>query len=359
MGKFTKHLSEKIHSLDKDYKRELYQTYLTGPEWRNVEMSEELGEFLGRNQSFYRFPFFKQIGVFWKVFFNSYAKAREHHTHTQLIFSEYMLMGLFIGINTTLEWGAKGLISLFFWPFLRKENNTAFQTQVAGTFKDYAQFIHSVPFYNYSYFKKLKELASAFWYSNGKSFADVITFAIVAIDFTARGIVSAPVGYWYNQEENQAAATTDIIVKKSSPESREIFEGKFKQQLTSINQECPDIKLIEDEPAYFRVSETKCLTYAYTRLRVPRYEGFETAVRILHTQGFKIAEIAGQNNIQVKCITDTQDLFESLSYQKIYSYKNGVNPQTFFALNVGTKTLSNAIQELDTVGAKIKLIHAF
>lgn len=64
--------------------------------------------------------------------------------------------------------------------------------------QDYAEFIHHTPFYNYSYLSKLGVLFSSFWNSNNKSFSDLISLVVVSVDFVAHGVISAPVGFWYN-----------------------------------------------------------------------------------------------------------------------------------------------------------------
>ncbi|KTC65658.1 Uncharacterised protein (plasmid) [Legionella adelaidensis] len=353
MGRFTSELSSRISQKDSKYKRPLFQTYLTALEWRNVEMAEEFGDFLGENKPFYMFPFFKQLLTFWKIFIKSYAQARKEHTHKEIIFSEYMLMSLFIGINTSLEWGAKGLISLLCWPLLSENNATSFQHYVASAFQDYGLFIHTTPFYNYSYFQKLTPLKNAFWNSEHKTLADCITFFVVSIDLIARGIVSAPIAYWYNQEADQAAPTSDIIVKKGKTSLADFSEG-----LSLLHQVNPNISLVDEDAPATRFSTKKQETYGYQRIRVPRYQGFLDAINTLHENGYQVAEIAGQKKVQIRCIS-SNDISGSDHYETIYTYQNSVKQHTFFALDVTAKNLQPTIEEIRSKDAEIKLIHAF
>ncbi len=374
MGKFLDRFSKKISATDKQYKRNLYQTYLTAPEWRNVEMSEEYAAFLKKDNPFYRYPFFKQLYVFWNVFFQSYAAARKEHGHLELIFSEYMLMNLFIGLNTTLEFAAKGIASLFLWPFLRTENKTEFQGHVAALFQDYAEFIHHTPFYNYRYFSRLGQLFSNFWQSTNKSFADVISLLAVSVDFLAHGIISAPVGIWYNQDENKAPETIDILVKASTDNEVDVeaFANEFRQKITAIAG-VSVVTANDQEQLFTRTSESpkNHRTYAYAHVRVPRYEPFQATVEQLTTAGIKVREIAGQQHIQFKCVVKG-DIPEQLQEResklaslrdctKLFSYQNGVDAgQTFFSLNVPTKRLKETVEEIQqTEGVHIKLMHDF
>ncbi|KTD68211.1 hypothetical protein Lste_1369 [Legionella steelei] len=373
MGKFLDQFSKKIAATDKKYKRKLYQTYLTATEWRNVEMSEEYAAFLQKDKPFYRYPFFKQIYVFWQVFFQSYWAARKKHGHLELLFSEYMLMNLFIGINCTIEFMVKGSISLFLWPFLSSENKTEFQRHIAALFQDYAEFIHHTPFYNYSYFSQLGKLFSNFWHSNNKSFIDVISLIGVTVDFLAHGIVSAPIGIWYNQEENKAPETIDILVKTFIDKDdidEETLKGGLRKKVAAI-EGVSVVTENEQEQLFARTNSEKHRMYAYARLRVPRYEPFQATIEQLTTAGIKVREIAGQQNIQFKCLVkgDNSEQLEERTSKlevlkgctKLFSYQNGVDQGiTFFSLDVPTKRLKETVEDIrQTEGVHIKLMHDF
>ena len=86
MGRFTRKLNDNL-SLDSTYQREQYQSYMTGPEWRNVEMVEEYAAFLKEGKSTFQFPYFRQILGLWRVMFHSYRAARQYNTHAEIIFS--------------------------------------------------------------------------------------------------------------------------------------------------------------------------------------------------------------------------------------------------------------------------------
>jgi hypothetical protein len=374
MGKFLKNFSNKA-SVTKGYQRPQHRTYLTATEWRNVDMSEEYAAFLQTKQPFYRFPFFYQLYLLWKVFFKSYAAARKESSHLELIFSEVMLMTLFVAINTTFEYAVKGLVSLLLWPFLPKKNSTEFQGHVAHLFKDYADFIHHTPFYNYSYFSKLGELFSNFWKSKRKSFVDVVTLLGVAIDFIVHGIVAFPVGFWYNKKENKEAETIDVLVKMSSDEG--ISEHSLDQELRQKIAGIKDVSIVEasgQERIFTRLSNKpeKHRTYVYAQLRVPRYEPFQSTVERLADAGICVREIAGQHHIQLKCLIkgDTSEQLhlreEALSQlpdcRKLFSYHNGIEQGlTFFSLDVPTKRLTKVVQDISTKmeGTSIKLMHDF
>lgn len=82
MGKYLDDLNRKlIITHPSDYYRQQYQSFMTGPEWRNVEMAEEFSQFLTENHSYFSFPFFRQIFGLWRVFWQSYKAARQYDSH--------------------------------------------------------------------------------------------------------------------------------------------------------------------------------------------------------------------------------------------------------------------------------------
>ncbi len=389
MGKFIDAFRAKINANDTHIERAQFQTFMTGPEWRNVHMAEEYAAFLKGGEErpakpFYQFPFFQQIKVFWQVFADSYRAARKHSTHTEIIFSEHMLMSLFIGFFTTVEYTAKGFGALFLWPFLPKENATDFQQYVAKDIvQDYADFIHHTPFYNYSYFKKIGPMWRAWWQSSSKSVADLVTAIMVSMDFIAKGILSLPVGGWYNQEANKEIETIDVVVKTSedSDTSAEDFKHELYQKLRAVNGKL-------DEHEQFQIVQTegtdnissrrtdrdgktpKHRVYAYAHLRLPRYIPFNKILKLFAKEGINARLIAGQSHIQIRMMIQSQKQAELSQIERrisdiIYedepvaedrkaktalasSYVNHTGDgTTFFAFSVPTPKLARVIEDIE------------
>ncbi len=97
---------------DPSYQIDATQTYLTSPEWVNVDASQEYASFI-EHTPFYKFPYLKQIDTYWQVFKHSWKTARKKQSAFKLATSSYTLMNLFVGIFMSIEYGAKALIS---WP---------------------------------------------------------------------------------------------------------------------------------------------------------------------------------------------------------------------------------------------------
>lgn len=373
MGKFTNNLNNRIEATSSKYHRELFQTFLTAPEWRNVEMSEEFANFLKEGNSFYHFPYFKEIKEFWRVFNNSYQAARKYNSRLEIITSDYIFMNIFIGLFSSVEYVIKGLFSLILWPFLPKKNNTQFQQNVSELFNDYASFIHKIPFYNYSYFSKIKPLVQHFFSSENKSLVDFITFFSMFCELNARGIISLPVAGFYNQEANQEEGKISLIVKKSASSQANLEE--FKQEFLNLIKEIgslqkntsESIQLVSQhghEQIYARQSTKKNKTYAYAHIRTPRYEAFHGIVKELVAKGVKIAKIAGQNRLQIKCTTNTSDpeplaqTIDTITNQTDCSYLYGYKGIFFF--DVATKKIPRFIEKVENIpGTRVTFMHDF
>lgn len=114
------------HELHKnaDYVRDDIQGILTTPEWHNVHTSEAYSEFINHTP-FYEFPYFKSIKSFWHIFAQSFLLARQKKGTWATLTSDYTQMNLFIGAMSTLEYGAKGIVSLpLKWMFSGKAATT-------------------------------------------------------------------------------------------------------------------------------------------------------------------------------------------------------------------------------------------
>ncbi len=370
MGKFSNGIKTGARAVGVSIERPVFQSFMTTVAWRNVDMAKEYAAFLSQGKPFYRFPFLRQIYLLWRIFFNSFAAARQYASFTQVFFSEHMLMNVFITLFTTVEYSAKGLVSLMLWPISPKNNQTDFQKQLAQIFEDYAKLIHHTPLYNYRYFSKIIPLWQAFWHASGKSVVDLISLFAVTIDFIARGIVSFPIGGWYNQEANKEIDTIEVICKtKVDGEcDRARFLTVFQCKLDMVNDELkPEEKFTVVEhagKAHLFSRQMECVdskkkrTYAYAHLRLRRYMPFTQVLKALAKKNINTRLVAGQEHIQIRCVAEDGDpSLRQVSIDKavslagakaLYRYQNFINKQqTFFVLDVHTRHLATVIQAIE------------
>lgn len=94
-----------------DYERPELQSYLSAPEWINVDVSQAYAEFI-EHTPFYQFPYMQSIKTYWYVFAKSWQAAARRKGNLNVALSPSTLMNAFIGATMTAEYTAKALISL-------------------------------------------------------------------------------------------------------------------------------------------------------------------------------------------------------------------------------------------------------
>ncbi|MCS5707899.1 hypothetical protein CC99x_003170 [Candidatus Berkiella cookevillensis] len=339
MGKYTEVLNQNTKRRHADYERQLYQTYLTVPEWRNVEMAQELGTFLKEGHAFYRFPFFRQLFGLWGIFVDSYRTARRHHTVSELIFSEYMLMNVFISAFTTVSFILKGILSLLLYPVLNRKNKTAFQDSVADLVTEYANFLQHTPFYYFNYLSKLSIVYNAFWLSPNKTLADVVSLCVTTIELLCRHAISAPIAWWYSQPQNAAADRIHLLIKVDDP-------------LLNLKRIDKEIKIIEQWKKTDALKQNQ-----YYHITVPRYATFQKIATKLVRHDVKFKKIAGQDKIQFKIeLTDDKPLER---YHVLYAYRNYIDNKKIVEIDVTTKEFNQTVRNLRKDRIRIRNMHDF
>lgn len=374
VGRFLNSLHQRTEAVDKsNYHREQYQTYMTGPEWRNVEMAEEYAEFIKEGNSLFQFPYFRQILDLWKVIYNSYSTARKYNTMWQIITSEYMVMDLFIGFFTTVELFPKGILSLLLYPFLKKENNSEMQNHLADFYKKYAADLQTIPFYDHKYKEIREDLADKYNKCKNKTWVDWFSWTCVSIELWARRWISKPLSYWFHQDDNLVPATTDILVKYRIDDCPDEEKAKsvFQKKITELTDKNMNVAVVDNLVYTKKPSESKNYTSVYARLRVPRYAAFQEVLHNLDNQGIHLRKIAGQDRVQVKCqltardeaaLEQTQEqITDKVGQPPVYSYGDRIHSNRRICLfDVSVRDLAEKTSELSEVAnTEVKFIHNF
>lgn len=113
--------------LDSEGSRKQMQTFLTSVEWHSVRTAKEYASFI-EHTPFYMYPYFRHICNFWKLFRQSWSESRRYHSRWEIISSDYFLMNTFIAMFHTVEFTAKGLISLPIAAFYQDESHLEAET---------------------------------------------------------------------------------------------------------------------------------------------------------------------------------------------------------------------------------------
>lgn len=281
------------------YERAQEQTYLTTLEWHLVATAKEYADFIKENPPS-DFPYFKHIGVLWKAFINSCQNGIRVSSLMRVVSSEYMLMNLFMLFSTTGELLFRGLTAT-------SQKKSAVTNTLAAISDEYAEFIKTVPFYNFPYFAKIKELCQA----PKHSFKDVALTAMTILEFAAKGIVSAPIAHMYQGLE---PGKIHLIINDS---------GRPKA------------------------------------MQVERYLKFKDLLCDFAKRDIQVLSIAGQKRVQVKVkiAKDARfaDSVKILSEIPILTS----NSHTYLRLDIAVNELTAQIKSLEELGGEISYVHDF
>lgn len=332
--------------IESEYSRPQIQTYLTAPEWQNVRAAQRYAAFV-ENEPAYRYPYFSEIGGFWKTYVNSWQAAQKKNSFIDVALSEYNLMNLFVGTTMTLEYGTKGLIAV---PFAlidkalntnkSSTNKTSFPSdrERLRSLKEYGNYIENTPFYKYPYFKDIRTYWSTYVTEN-KSLRSRVKGLFVGtgmtVEYTLKGLLAAPMSYFYGSEAMKEAETTHLIVLDEED---------------AIETVDSNIVVVEKSP------ET-----GLKHIEIPRYMHFTKIMsKIAKNSCVSCINIAGHDKIQidVKC---PKDISKTYSGAKVL-YKIPAPTDlkyTHVALEVDVSQLCEAIRTLEKDNIEILFIHDY
>lgn len=369
MGKYVNVFNKRLKAADNArYTREQYQSFMTGPEWFSVEISETFAKFLGEKKSMFQFPFFSQIAELWKVFYQSYSAARKYQSAYEILTSDYMIMDLFVVIFTSTELFLKGMVSVLLYPFLSKNNDTTMQKNLADYFAFYAKDIEDKPFFQHDWVRHRNELAQKYKQCDDRTWTDWFTWTCVSIEMAAKIGIS----YCLNSGFVEEPSTTDVLVKFNAENEDDPEQAKamFKLKLAEIDERL-EIKIVDEQVYAKNKNTSKTYTSVYARLAAPRYMEFRKAVHALADKNIHIRKIAGQDHVQVKCDLTALDedqlrsrstvLCQTEHATLLYTYRDGVHSNRQMCMfDVPVSNLDKTLDQLETKdGTTIPFIHNF
>lgn len=331
--RFDKPLKAKATlQLDAKYVRAQTKTYLTGPEWQNVRAAQQYAQFV-EHQPAYRYPYFAEVGNFWKVFGKSWGAAQRDHSFSEVAFSEYNLMNLFVGTTMTLEYGAKGILALPVDMLDRRtveKQREGAELERLRSLKSYSQSIEHTPFYQYPYFSDIK----SYWkeYAKDPGLKNTLAGAGMTVEYTLKGLIAMPLAWMYGSGDLKEAETIHLLIDDPHDLAAGV-DGRLKVIEVQAN-----VKHIE----------------------VPRYFVFKEIMhKLAHTKGIECLNIAGQDKIQIDLKMNRESqLVEGC--HKLYDIPIATDQlHAYVACEVNVTHLLKVIRELERQGTEITLIHDF
>lgn len=330
--------------LNPDYNRPQIQTYLTAPEWQNVRAAQRYATFV-ENEPACQYPYFSEIGGFWRVYGRSWQAAQKQNSFSDVALSEYNLMNLFVGTTMTVEYGIKGLIAA---PFalidraLSRKKGTSDKIpsdkERLRSLKEYGNYIENTPFYKYPYFKDIGSYWRVYFKQNKSLRSRVKGLFVgtgVTVEYTLKGLVSAPMSYLYGSETMKEAETTHLIIRDQ--------ENVIKMLDSSI-------VVLETYPDHH-----------LKHIEIPRYMRFtEIMLKIARESCINCVNIAGQDKIQMDVKSPKGTIPPYAGVQAIYEIPVPTDAAyTYMALEVDVGQLCEVIRRLEKDNIEVFFIHDY
>lgn len=349
--RFDKPLSESTQetiaeslALDPDCSRPQIQTYLTAPEWQNVRAAQRYAAFV-EHEPAYRYPYFSEIGGFWKVYGQSWKAAQKQNSFSEVAFSDYNLMNLFVGTTMTLEYGTKGILGA---PFAlmdkafnrnkRPSEKIPSDKERLRSLKEYGNYIENTPFYKYPYFKDIKSYWNTYLKQNkslGSRIKGLFVGTGMTIDYTLKGLISAPMSYVYGSEAMKEAETTHLILQ-----DRENMIETMDSNITVLKA-WPE--------------------HGLKHVEIPRYMRFtEIMLKVARNSCITCLSIAGHDKIQIDVKNPKGSVQSYAGARAIYEIPVPTDPKHIYtALEVDVDQLCEVIRTLEKDNVEVLFIHDY
>lgn len=336
--------SEESLNLDIDYNRPQIQTYLTAPEWQNVRAAQRYAAFV-ENEPAYRYPYFSEVGGFWKVYGKSWQAAQRQEGFSAVALSEYNLMNLFVGTTMTLEYGVKGvlatplvLIDKTFGKNKNVANRTPSDKERARSLKEYGSYIENTPFYKYAYFKDIGSYWNTYLKQNksiGSRVKGLFVGTGMTIEYTLKGLIAAPMAFFYGSEAMKEAETIHLIIQDQE------------NMIESIDS---SIVVVENYPQH-----------DLKHIEMPRYMQFtELMLKIAKHSSISCLNIAGHDKIQIDVKSLKGNVASYDGTQELYEIPNPTDQEhTYTALEVDVDKLCEVIRALENDHIHVLFIHDY
>lgn len=302
--KFPKTLDQMQEAVQRSpgYAREGWKTYSSIPEWYNVGYSKAYGDFL-QGHDMNDFSFMKHMVDFWKVLGNSWNAARQHSGFWELMGSDFIMMDVFIGVTMTLECLFRSMASAplrLLNSHDRQGATNKLKEFLAKDAKEYGAFIDHTPFYNYPYFKQVKQFwahyiqslvtgnsESSRWNNplSRESLGNLYLTILMSMEYLAKGVTSAPIAWMYGSGSLKEAEKIGMLISCPEKNVQKASISEFDKRIELKEQLASNGNLIE-------------------HIENPRYLPNTQIMIELSKQGVNFINIAGQTKVAMKVAVD-------------------------------------------------------
>lgn len=307
------------------------QTYLTFPEWYIVYSADELAADLVKHPPSH-FPFFASVWQYWKGYAGVCAVTKDTYEFN----SGYHLMLYVIGASFTLENGVKGIYEgtvgrLTEW--LSSDELTPEDALARQYAKEYGDFIHAIPWFDFPYLEKLRALWTTTGWWGPNPIRKWERKLALSTEFIGKAAYGALIG-WGNQATYGASATEIYVV----------VEGITAEILADL----PDVHLVE------RIDDQRAM------ITIPHYQPFTDRVPELAARGVRFVEFAGNDHVMLSAFAPRDWRYNLADAELMFAMDVLIDPtRQRIGLNIPVTTLHSVLAEMKQQGITVEHIYDY
>ncbi len=307
------------------------QTYLTFPEWYIVFSADEYAEHLATAPPS-AFPFFASVRQYWLGYAAVCAVTSEQYEFN----GGYHLMLYVIGVSFTVENGIKGIYEGTvgrFTEWISTDDLTAEDALARQYAKEYGDFIHAIPWFDFPYLEKLQELWTMTGWWGPNPIRKWERKLVLSVEFLGKTGYGALIG-WGNSA-TYGAADMEIYALVTG-----MTDG--------VLNDFPDVHLIK------RIDDELAL------VTIPHYQPFTDLVPPLAATGVHFIEFAGADQLMLSALAPTDWSGTLTDAQVMFQMPVLVDPtRQRIGLNIPVAKLHTVLAEMAAQGILVEHIYDY
>ena len=303
------------------------QTLLTYPEWFLVFSPHEYAEFTAKHRPS-QFPYYGHIGQFWE----SYRAVTEETRGREMDLNPgYHMMIMVIGVSTTVEYALRSAYERLVGRLTEvlSAQPTAEDRYAAKVARDYVAFIRVLPWYEYDFAGKLRDL----WTETGYWGEDPLR------KWERKLALSSEYGFKMLYGQLIKLGT------KSAYEEPLLVTAVVTRTVPAPDPKLPELKVLQILP------DGRAL------ITVPRYEAFMVYAQALAVKGLNFEEIAGNRSFILVSLLTRRDWTAPLDLPEVFVQPILTRPdRERVALMVPVNSLAKQLRQWQAAGLQVEHI---
>lgn len=311
------------------YRREEGSTFLTLPEWYIVYSTDEYAKALATRPPS-AFPYAGSIRQYWRYYGGACAATKGVYPFSR---GDHLMLAV-IGSSFSIEYAVKGFYEntvgrLTEWISGYDTPEDAFARRTAA---DYGTFMHTVPWYEFPFLEKIKDLWTTIPAAGPHMLRKWERRAALTAEYGVKAAYAQLIGYGSEATYGAVDQTVGARIENATPE---VFADGV-------------VKKVADTSAGISI------------VQLPRYEAFTGRVLSLLRQGVRFVDIAGNDEILITVLAPAGWSVDNLNALIIIDERVLTEVTTRrVALKVPVNELHTVIPQIEAGGARVEHLYDY